>query len=564
MKAKLTQLVFPLLLVIFSLVILRPLFSEQLLYTDDAELHAARVANYYLAVKQGQIPPRLAPNLDSGYGSSVLNFTYPLPYSISTLIYMALPVTIVLALNLTIIILVLSGVLGVYYLAQKFSLKPRHSALASLIYLTAPYTLINIYSRTALGEIAFFAVLPWVMWNIEHFMGGKKVKPIVSLALVGSLALLLLSHQTSLIISAPVLITYYLLRAKNKKQVITLIKRIIPLAAISLLITAWYWLPALIEKKFVILDRADTVTHYLDQFPNQWSFFFHKIKNLERLDVLKIVSIGYSNLLIILISLWQIIKNKSKSRKEVKYLSIIFFSTIILIMPFTRPLWLVSGLGQYIQYPWRLLSLVTLSSTLLFIHLTKNKLINNFFIGVILATSLLSAVVYAQPRGFQSWSDYELFEYFKTTTTFNEFQPIWAAEYTRHFPQEKVSLRVPEKSLYNDDVLQTAEYAQLKIQKWNGSAMSYVIDTEKPVEAIQKTYYFPGWELVVDGQKRVIQYQDEEFPGHITYSLDPGKHQIELKFTNNTPPRKIGFALTLIGALSLSGYLFWHKKNESL
>ncbi len=564
MKKKLTQLVLPLLLVVFTFLILKPLFSNQLLYSDDGELHAARIANYYLAIKQDQIPPRWAPNLNSGYGYPVLNFTYPLPYAISTFIYMAFPITIVMSLNLTIILLTMTGVLGIYYLARQFSLSHQKSILAAGIYLTAPYTLINIYSRVALGEIAFFGILPWVMWGVENFIKNKKIKPTISLALLASLSLLILSHQTSLIITLPILTIYYLLRMENKKEIIALIKRIAPIGIISLLITAWYWLPALWEKQFVIIDRAGTVTNYLDQFPAYWSLFFHQITNLEKLDVLKIVSIGYSNLIIILISLYLITKNKIKDQKEIRYLLTIYFLIIILMMPFTKPLWLISGLGHYIQYPWRLLSIVTLVSTLLFIHLFKNQLVNNFFIGILFVTSLLSVFVYAQPRGFQSWSDYELFEYFKTTTTFNEFQPIWAAEHTRHFPEEKISLRVSQQKLYDDEILQPADYTNLEIQNWNGSQMNYTIETNELVDIIQKTYFFPGWELTVDDQKQQIKYQDEEFPGHITYSLKPGRHQIQLQFTQNTPTRKIGANAFFIGLISLVLYLNLSKITKLL
>ena len=182
-KNSLKSLLHPVILIFFTLLLIWPIFSSQLLYSDDAELHAARVANYYLAIKQNQIPPRFAPNLDSGYGSPVLNFAYPLPYIISTFIYMALPATIVMSLNSTIILLAVIGTLGIYYLAHQFSLSHWKSTLVAGSYLTAPYTFINIYSRTALGEVAFFAILPWVMWGVENFIRKKKINLLISLFL---------------------------------------------------------------------------------------------------------------------------------------------------------------------------------------------------------------------------------------------------------------------------------------------------------------------------------------------------------------------------------------------
>ena len=549
MKKILKSILHPAIVLGFTLLILFPLFSNRLLYSDDAELHAARVANYYLAVKQGQIPPRLAPNLDSGYGSPVFNFTYPLPYIISTLIFMVLPVTIVMALNLTIILLTVTGVLGIYYLAKKFNLTSWQSSLASILYLTAPYTLVNIYSRTALGEIAFFAFLPWVMWEIEHFIRDKKVKLVISLALIIYLALLITSHQTSVVITFPVLACYYLIRSQNKKQRLTLIKRIIPIGIISILLTAWYWLPALLEKQFIILDRGDTITNYLTQFPQHLSFFFHKVKNINRLNTFKMTTIGYNSWILVLTAFWFSKKKKLADQKILWYLLGTVGLTTVLMMPFSRPLWLVSGLGNYLQYPWRLISILTLTTVLIYLHLLQTKSLkkNHLLTILLIITSILSTVAYAKPRGFQTWSDYELFEYFKTTTTFNEFQPIWAAEYTRHFPEEKISFRTPAQKLYEDEILQPADYTKLDIQNWYGSAMSYKIKTDQEVEVIQKTYYFPGWELIINNQPHEIIYQDDEFPGHITYSLEPGEHQINLLFTQDTLARKIGNYLTFLG-----------------
>jgi hypothetical protein len=45
----------------------RVYLSSEFPYTHDGENHLARFANYKLALKQGQFPPRLAPNLLNGY-----------------------------------------------------------------------------------------------------------------------------------------------------------------------------------------------------------------------------------------------------------------------------------------------------------------------------------------------------------------------------------------------------------------------------------------------------------------------------------------------------------------
>jgi hypothetical protein len=108
--------------------------------------------------------------------------------------------------------------------------------------------------------------------------------------------------------------------------------------------------------------------------------------------------------------------------------------------------------------------------------------------------------------------------------------------------------------------LQPASYVNLEIKNWHGSQMLYVVNTDKLVEVIQKTLYFPGWELKVDGQKKQINYQDAEFPGHITYKLNPGKHLIELIFTQHTQARVVGNWLTVAGFAGLVVYSVSVKK----
>ncbi len=66
-----------LLLASFSFLI-KPYLNDKFPYTHDGENHLARFANYKLAVKQGQIPPRFAPNLVNRYGYPVFNYNYPL------------------------------------------------------------------------------------------------------------------------------------------------------------------------------------------------------------------------------------------------------------------------------------------------------------------------------------------------------------------------------------------------------------------------------------------------------------------------------------------------------
>ena len=50
-------------------------------YTShDGETHVARIAQYYLALKDGQIPPRFAGSFYNNFESPIFVYIYPTPY----------------------------------------------------------------------------------------------------------------------------------------------------------------------------------------------------------------------------------------------------------------------------------------------------------------------------------------------------------------------------------------------------------------------------------------------------------------------------------------------------
>jgi uncharacterized membrane protein YfhO len=47
---------------------------------------------------------------------------------------------------------------------------------------------------------------------------------------------------------------------------------------------------------------------------------------------------------------------------------------------------------------------------------------------------------------------------------------------------------------------------------------------------LDNTIYFPGWQVLVDGQKTPIEFQDMNHRGFITFSVPKGMHNIEVVF----------------------------------
>lgn len=143
------------LLLILLIISILPLFHSGFYTSQDGELHLARIAAYSQALKHGQFPVRWAANLNYDYGYPIFNFVYPLPYLLTSgfnLVGFGLAVSLKLVLGLS---LILSAIF--MYQAINFKLKSNWTGLtAAIVYLYAPYRILNVYVRTALGEAVAF------------------------------------------------------------------------------------------------------------------------------------------------------------------------------------------------------------------------------------------------------------------------------------------------------------------------------------------------------------------------------------------------------------------------
>ena len=77
------------------------------------------------------------------------------------------------------------------------------------------------------------------------------------------------------------------------------------------------------------------------------------------------------------------------------------------------------------------------------------------------------------------------------------------------------------------------------------SSRNYQIQASTPLKMEDLTFYFPGWNVYIDGVKTNIEFQNPSFRGVITYTVPAGKHDVFLNF-EDTKIRLFGKILSLI------------------
>lgn len=199
--------------------------------------------------------------------------------------------------------------------------------------------------------------------------------------------------------------------------------------------------------------------------------------------------------------------------------------------------WETFSFLQYIQYPWRLISLF-LPVTAFFSAIIIER-IKTFWIAVFLAIfSIIVVFPYTQPVVYSPRSDlYYLSrrEFTDGTSSLgNSFSTLWSP-WKRQRPKDKVEI------LSGDASIQMIFESPL-VYKMTVAASSQLL-------LRLNVTYFPDWEVLLDGKASEIRYKTD---GIITTPVPPGTHTILIQF-RETSLRRLANGISVVSLLWIIG-----------
>jgi Gpi18-like mannosyltransferase len=530
------SLLIGILAVFFTAVVVNDYFHAGFPYTHDGENHLARFANYKTALREGQVPPRFAPNLMNHYGYPVFNYNYPLA-NIMSVPFSVIGFNYELTFKLLVASFVMTGLLGIrtWLKQQKFSLPAQVIGMTG--FALSPYLLSSIVYRGNIGEIAALGLFPWLLVSIESLLSDKQ-KPNLIMILVWTA--FLLSHNVSVLFGLVLIGMYAILRFRLH---LSSWKKMIMVGMMAIGLSLWFWLPALAEKSLVVLDNASLSNEYANHFVSMrqllfapFLFGFSYPGNIDSLSF----NIGLLQIVGVIIALLVFMKLFMHKKITAAHTVLIFslvaaLLLIILQLKLTSSLWSALPFVKFVQFPWRLsLFFAVFATPLLAIsweisHHNLKRLLIGLIIFQFLAFIRISPVSYFHKAS----SEYDSFG--QSTTTANE--------------------DMPQTFTYLDfsDWLPTAKAmdgkATINIVKWSGSNREYTVTTDAPVTIVEPTMAFSGWETVIgygDNDKKIAQFVDnEEVKGRLAYHLEPGIYTINSTFTQKTWARLLGNTISL-------------------
>ncbi len=542
-------------LTLLALPAIRPLASKGLTASFDGATHLLRLGALQRAVNEGIILPRWLPDMQLGYGYPVFNF-YPAGAYFVALIPTFFGATPYWAYALGFVVAILVAGAGAFLLARDVlrTASPWPALVAGVAYLYAPYLLVNVYIRGSLPEALAQALLPWVLWSVRRVL--TRPRPIGYLLLVvTSLGGLALTHSLTLMLFVPYLVGYTAViwwgsghRRSSRRWMVGAL-----LAAMG--ISAFFWLPMLFDRQF--LSNAAFATARFGWLPdNVWTWRnFLDLHLAYEYDFMRPVQLGLVQAVLALAGFF------AARRFDAEWL---FFAgsalaALLLAGAWSLPLWQSNEALTVVQFPWRLLSLASLSLAMLTaglaIPLRQPRwewLLAGMLIGVLIAAQRPRLAEIERLDNATVRVDAPMLAHAELekgaltndpASSVEEFRPRWASSDLALGQQPEMAKAAP---LY---------LTNLRV---NPLEMTALVSTPATTTLRFQDFFFPGWQVVTSTGQTLQPYPSTAL-GLLTVDLPPGTYVIDKRW-RDPPLARLGALISLLTLALLAVVSFLDRR----
>lgn len=353
-KEKLNKVLPYFIILIVALLLSVPLMQKGIHTGDDGEFHISRTIGTIEQLKNHESP--LIVSRFSNKLGFAWNLFYPPVTTIINVIFALLTGNVVTAMKIYAFITLLVSGIAMYEFVKNLTNNKLAAMFSAIIYMSAPYRMLNIYVRLAVGEMASFMFMPIIFNGLYNVLNGKTEK---SYQLVIGAVLLALSHNISVLYTAIIALIYVIInidKLRDKKIFKTLFSSLI----IIILSVLFFELPLFeqmhatdYEVKRKMFTRWSVQSSGLNPVNLFTSMFWQKDGRDYTIGIPTILS-----LFLIPFALKRMKKDETL-RTNYKFFMITGFVSC-LMATFIFPWYFMPKILLNIQFPWRMLEFIDL------------------------------------------------------------------------------------------------------------------------------------------------------------------------------------------------------------
>ena len=548
-----------------SCIIIAPIFSMDLTQNNEARLHMARIFSINSVLKDGVFPPIIDYKYINGFGYALNLFYGPITTYIP-IIFLNLLGTSGLALKVFAFFTVFLSGITMYNFIYSVTKRRLVATIGAIIYISVPYKLSNIFSRSAVGEYTAFIFIPLVFEGLYNIFNDKGKSYLLGIGIIG----LILSHTISTVYIAIFAFIYLLLNI-NKLGKWKVWKKLLLNAFVALVVCMFYLIPLIehyIVGNYTIFDTIAMHSNCPEVYTTTLGFedlFASEFGNQEIR-----FSLGIMTCILVLLGVFCYKKIK-KEYKEI-YLSFLFISIIALIMATKLfPWFLMPSFMGVIQFAWRnlgffafFISLICGINAVTFAEgiLKKEVLKDTFSFAVI-----ISICVFASLGVMRDWKFGDLENEKKFDDRIRNTDRVYFFSINRDY--------LPLNSLKNQYYLVDRDNCTYVL---DGKA---TIDSENKVKLkdivqlsnvedntiIELPYiYYLGYDVEV-------KYDNNDYVNVKTFESENGMVAIELEQCESatvnieykgTIIEKVGYGISFVGVIMLIAMIYVERRNNLL
>lgn len=527
----------------------------------DAELHVERLGQLRELFARGIYYARWAPDMAFGFGYPIFNFNAPLLYYLG-MGFVALGVPDTAAMAYTGAFTFVMAALFAYLWLRQVTASELAAVAGAIAYVFAPYVINNALIRGAMAEHLGLALLPGLLWATTRLIKQPSCSSAAGYFLL--LLWMLLGHNITSLCAVPcvALVTLHSVWWLAAQRIRALL-RLGVVTAVAVGACAFFWLPALIERDLVHIERTtQDWASYVFNFITLENSFMRYVPS----DVLKLVE-EYPTMsmgpLLYLAALGGLLTGLARraSRRATLLLGVLGAFSWFIASTASRWLWDNLPLLQFVQFPWRWQGIISLFFSGLLgigvmnlaqtVRAWKPALPLILVVGALLVLPAFTNLhmLHRIPAS-RNYTPQEIFNHERRThligsTAGNEFLPRWLDD----VPNDMTSRLWPGNTFLKP--------GPFEAEVLNDYPIGYSARIRAPaqVEIGLRQFYFAGWRILVDGV--AVEIRVDPIDGTMRASVPAGEHVLRAELGSSPVQLSASWISLLSLVLGSALFVLW-------